>query len=141
MKTTPLPTQWKSGSYIEKINPFRALPRKDYFSVAMWFALDVEPKYFAKSDGLPPFVLLVSQNDCVKPLRAMNGTREIFWRKKPSHFLMLSPEPILERKLRVQGVSVTEDFLHASEEWLSERLHATESTHYANRQITVFVLK
>lgn len=70
----------------------------------------------------------------------MNGTREVYGKERPSHFLTLSPEPILERKLRAQDVSVTKDFLHASE-WLSECLHATELTHYANRQITVFVLK
>lgn len=65
---------------MERTNPFHALPRKDYFSAEMWFALDVEPKYFAESDGLPPFVLfLVSppKNYFIKPLRAMNGRREM----------------------------------------------------------------
>lgn len=58
----------------------------------MWFALDSEPKYFAKSDGLPLLVhVLVSQNYFIKPLRAMHG-RKVMSEKKPkkkstSHFL------------------------------------------------------
>lgn len=56
---------------VKRIYPFHALPRKDYFSATeMWFALDFEAKYFAKSDGLPLLVrLLDSQSYLLKPLR------------------------------------------------------------------------
>lgn len=64
---------------LKRINPFHALPRKDCFSAEMWFALDVEPKYLAESDGLPPFVLfLVSpKHYFIKPRGAMNGRGEM----------------------------------------------------------------
>lgn len=112
----------------------------------MWFALDVEPKYFAKSKGLPPFVFLLAfQNYSFQPFRAMNGRREISGRgerwEESSHFLILSPGRTLERRLRMKDVSVTKELLSAFEERLAERLGAAESTRYANRQITVFVLK
>lgn len=65
---------------MNRTSPLHALPRKDYFSVEMWFALDLGPKYFAKSDGLPPFVLLLlSKNDFMKPLGAMNWEKGDVW--------------------------------------------------------------
>lgn len=63
MKAATFPVSESQAVTLRRINRSRAVPRKEYFSVEMWFALDVEPKYFAKSDGLPPFILLlVSQN-------------------------------------------------------------------------------
>lgn len=53
---------------MKRTSPLRALLRKDDSSVEMWFALDLGPKYFAKSDVFPPFVLLlVSKNYFIKP--------------------------------------------------------------------------
>lgn len=77
---------------LQRICPFRALPRKDYSSVEMWFALDFEPKYFAKSDGLPPFVLvLVSQTTVLDDSGQWMGEERCLGGKikktKPSHFL------------------------------------------------------
>lgn len=77
----------------------------------------------------------------------MNGRREIsglggtgVWGTF-SHFLTLSSGCTLERRLRMKDVLVTKELLCTFEEGLAEGLGAAESTRYANRQITVFVLK
>ena len=118
----------------------------------MCFALDGEPKYFAKSDGLPVLVhLLVSQNYFIKPLRAVPGRRGYLtittitnppkYKKKKKKHLPFSLRLCLLRKLRVWDVSVTKEILLVFEGRLTECLQAAKSTHHANGQITVFVLK
>lgn len=44
----------------KRTSPLHALPRKGYLSVEMWFALDLGPKYFAKSSGLPPLCSVIT---------------------------------------------------------------------------------
>lgn len=113
----------------------------------MCFALDGEPKYVAKSGGLPVLVhLLVSQNYFIKPLRAVPGRRGCLTTTKPHQnikekHLLFSPRLCLLRKLRVWDVSETQEILLVFEGCLTECRQAAKSTHYANGQITVFVLK
>lgn len=44
----------------KRTSPLHAQPRNGYLSVEMWFALDLGPKYFAKSGGLPPLCSVIT---------------------------------------------------------------------------------